>query len=184
MTMRSAPRRWNPPSSGPPLLVMGPWWCKSENHVGAGRFRQVCRCDPQADAARIRGIGRCWSWEPQPNDRRLDKSQPRGHTAVMRTRAASAPAEAVTSVPTLRGSSLRRRRAILRTLYCLALAVDVGAAIHISAESSVVAVGSAGWAVAEELGRTGRNTVASAMTETNRRTKSIVCFPTHRSVRA
>src|SRR5258708_5943335 len=48
----------------------------------------------------------------------------------MRTRAAAAAAEAVTSIAALRSGTLRRRGAILRTLYCLPLAVHVGAIIR------------------------------------------------------
>src|SRR6266404_2995985 len=49
---------------------------------------------------------------------------------MMRTRAAAAAAEAVTSIAALRSGTLRRRGAILRTLYCLPLAVHVGAIIR------------------------------------------------------
>jgi hypothetical protein len=80
----------------------------------------------------IRSRVRCWRnlWEPQADDRRLNKSQPLGHTAVMRTRAASALTEAVTSITALCGRTLGRCRAILRTLDCLPVAVDVGAVIR------------------------------------------------------
>jgi len=69
-------------------------------------------------------------WEPHADDRQLNKSQPLRHTAVMRTRAAAALAEAVTSVVTLCGRTLRRCRAVFRSLYCLPFAVDVSAIVR------------------------------------------------------
>jgi hypothetical protein len=47
------------------------------------------------------------------------------NSAMMRACPSAAPAETVTSVVTLGGSSLGRCRAVLGTLYCFALAVNI-----------------------------------------------------------
>jgi hypothetical protein len=60
----------------------------------------------------------------------IESLQPLGDTAVMRTSAPSALAEAVTSVTALCRRTLRRSRAIFGTLYCLALLVDIGSVIR------------------------------------------------------
>src|ERR1035441_3244052 len=52
-------------------------------------------------------------------------SKPFCNSAMMGACPSAALAEAVTSVATLGGSSLRRCRAVLGTLYCFALAVNV-----------------------------------------------------------
>jgi hypothetical protein len=62
-------------------------------------------------------------------------SEPFGDAAVVRTRTSSAGAEAVTSISTLRGGSLRRPGAVLRSRNSLPFAVHIGAiarAIHLA----------------------------------------------------
>jgi hypothetical protein len=56
--------------------------------------------------------------------------QPFSDAAVMGACPSAALTETVASVAALRGCSLRRCRAVLRALYCCALAVDIGAVVR------------------------------------------------------